>query len=264
MLALGLLAIVPILMWLGQTALRASVGLPPTWRLSSHGLPRRLHSMNRVLTNGALLLVVAVYPLLRGQSPRVYYAAMLPLEGGPAQFVHGVLLALLYLGALFLVWGLTDNIRFAVRDRPGRLAGRWATVPISALLGSFAEELVFRGVVLAGLLESLPTVAATVIGVIVFAGAHYVRKVKRYWTVAGHLALGTMLCVAFVCTRTLWLPLGLHAGGILIIMGMRPVMRYHGPGWLVGASIFPYSGVTGVVGLTLLTLSLVAHYGAWR
>ncbi len=123
---------------------------------------------------------------------------------------------------------------------------------------------VFAWMLMAGLMEWLGTIPAVVIGTIVFAGAHYVRRVKRHWTFPGHLALGMMLCVAFACTDALWLPLGLHAGGILIIMGLRPLVRYVGPPWMVGASIFPYAGLVGVIGLTILTYNMYFVYGVAR
>jgi membrane protease YdiL (CAAX protease family) len=114
---------------------------------------------------------------------------------------------------------------------------------------------------LAALLEDFSVPVALTIGVVVFAVAHYLRPVKRYWTFPGHLGLGFLLCTAFVLTDALWLSMGLHAGGILILMGLRPLIRYNGPSWLVGESIFPYSSVTGITGLLLLSLNLYMHYG---
>ena len=98
-------------------------------------------------------------------------------------------------------------------------------------------------------------------GVFVFAAAHYIRGVKRYWTFFGHLALGTLFCVAFYYTRALWLPLGLHAAGILVLSAARPFIRYTGPAWLVGASIFPYAGAVGIVALLALALNVALSYG---
>jgi hypothetical protein len=42
-------------------------------------------------------------------------------------------------------------------------------------------------------------------------------------------------------------------------MAARPMVRYVGPGWLVGASIFPYAGVPGVAALLLLSWLIVQH-----
>jgi hypothetical protein len=55
--------------------------------------------------------------------------------------------------------------------------------------------------------------------------------------------------------------MGLHAGGIFLTLGTRPFVRYTGPGWLFGASIFPYAGLVGIAALAVLTLSIWITYG---
>ena len=45
------------------------------------------------------------------------------------------------------------------------------------------------------------------------------------------------------------------------MMGARPFVRYVGPPWLVGASIFPYAGVVGLGALVLLTVNIWLYYG---
>lgn len=260
--ALALLLLVPVLMWIGQSIVLRRAGLPLRWRLSSSGLPRGLKSVNRVITNVALASVLLAYPPLKGESIAAYYGRLLPLGGAPAEALHGFAAVTLYLSLLYLAWMLSGNVRFGVRHRPRDLAGRLAVVPFSAILGASIEELMFRAVVLADLLETFPVWAAVAIGATIFAAAHYVRSVKRYWTFPGHVALGVLLCVCFVATRTLWLPIGVHAGGIFAIMGARPLMRSVGPSWLVGASIFPYAGLPGIAGLSLLTWNLWCRFGA--
>ena len=78
---------------------------------------------------------------------------------------------------------------------------------------------------------------------------------------AGALTVAGRKRLAFVCTGALWLPVGLHAGGALVLMAIRPLVRYSGPAWLVGASIFPYAGVAGAAALILLTINIWLCYG---
>jgi membrane protease YdiL (CAAX protease family) len=134
----------------------------------------------------------------------------------------------------------------------------------TALFGAFVEELLFRGVVMADLLRTpaLNPVGGVLMATAVFAGAHYVRSVKRHWTLPGHVMLGLLLCIAFQRTGQLWLAAGLHAGGIMMIMAARPFVRYRGPAWLTGASIFPFAGVVGIAGLGILTVFVATHFGA--
>jgi len=262
MLALGLLALIPILMWLGQSMALRAAGHPLRVRVGTADLPAPARRVNRTLTKVIFAAVLLAYPLLRGQSPLGYYAGLFPWSTRPWELLHGAAAGVLYLALLYLAWMLTDNVRFGVRHDARRLTRRLAGVPFTALLIALVEELLFRGVLLADLLESFNPRVALPIGVAAFAAAHYVRRVKRYWTFPGHLALGTLLCLAFFWTRTLWLPVGLHAGGVLVLMAVRPFVRYTGPAWLVGASIFPYAGAVGVAALLLLTMNVWLSYGA--
>jgi membrane protease YdiL (CAAX protease family) len=259
--ALALLALVPVLLWLTQVVLLRAAGLPFRWQINAPDLPRGLKRINRGVTYLIFALLLLGYPLTRGQTPVTFYGRFFPLDGRPGELAFGFAAACLYLALLYLAWLLTDNVRFTIRHAPGRLAQRIAGAPLTALFAAGFEELLFRGLLLDDLLRTFSPERAVLAGAIIFAGAHYVRSVKRYWTFAGHLALGLLFCIAFVVTDALWLSIGLHAGGIVMLMGLRPLIRYTGPPWLVGASIFPYAGAAGIVALLLLTLNVWLRYG---
>jgi len=261
MLGLLLLTLVPTAMWLTQTTLLMRAGLPVRASINAADLPRRYKGYNRTVTYAALVSVVLVYPLLRGESPLSYYAGFFPAGQRSLEVLQGYAAATLYLALLYAVWLLSGNVFFRVRHSPVRLVQRLAGVPSTALLVALLEELLFRAMLLADLLEWFEPYVAVLLGATVFAGAHYVRSVKRYWTIGGHLGLGLLLCVAFLYTRALWLPIGLHAAGIVLLLGTRPFIRYEGPAWLTGASIFPYAGIAGMTGLLLLTINVYLVYG---
>lgn len=210
----------------------------------------------RVVTQLSLVGFALGYPLLRNESIAEYYARLLPLNQELLDFVRGGAMTTLILSALFLVWLLMDQMRVAPHLDRRRTIRRMAIAPLSAVFGAIVEEIVFRGIVMADLLRApgIGTTGAVVFSAVVFAAAHYVRTVKRHWTLPGHIMLGLLLSVAFLKTGNLWLAIGLHAGGILAIMGARPVLKYRGPAWLNGASIYPYSGIIGILGLAALTM----------
>jgi membrane protease YdiL (CAAX protease family) len=262
--AILLLLSVPLVMWLSQTVLLLKAGLPIRARINPVDLPRHLKRYNRLATYLAFLGVLTAYPLLRGQKPWEYYPSFFPLGVRPWELAQGAASATLYLALLYLAWLATGNVQFRVRHSPGRLIQRIAGVPLTAFMVALLEELLFRTVLLADLLDSFHPAIAIATGAVFFAGAHYVRSVKRYWTIGGHLVLGMLLCLAFYYTRALWLPIGIHAAGIILLLGTRPFIRYRGPAWLVGASVFPYAGVVGVAALLLLTLNVCMIYGGVR
>lgn len=261
MAALALLLLIPLCMWGGQTILLRRAGIPIRLRIGAEDLPPSLRRLNRVITQGAFAAVLLGYPLLRGQSPIAYYGRYLPLAGRPVELVHGAAAAVLYLALLYAAWTVSDNVQFRVRDSGVKLARRLAGAPLTAIFAATVEEFLFRAVLLAGLLESFERLTALALGALLFAAAHYIRRVKRYWTFPGHVALGVLLCSAFIWTGALWLPLGLHAGGVLVLAGVRPLVRYRGPAWLVGASIYPYAGAVGIAALSLLTVNIWLAYG---
>lgn len=261
MLAWGLLWLVTFAVWADHALLRARAGRPMTWQIHAAELSPADQKRQRIVTNLCFAAVLLAYPLLRGHRPLEYYSSLLPGGRYVLDVPLGFSLAILYLGILYLAWLLTGNVQIRPVERPGRAATRLAALPFSAFAGATLEELLFRGMLLANLLETFPAAFAIPLGAAIFASAHYVRRVKRYWTIPGHVVLGVVLCIAFACTRTLWLPIGLHAGGIFITLGIRSFVRSTGPAWLVGASIFPYAGVAGLLGLTLLTANVWLLYG---
>jgi membrane protease YdiL (CAAX protease family) len=262
--SLLLLLFVPLFMWLAQTAMLARHGLPIRRRIDARDAPRDVRTVGRLVTQFSLLAVIVVYPLLIGQMPPHYYARLLPADQSVWGLPHGAAASVLFLGVLFLVWVSTDCLEVDVHQPRRRWQRRLVLLVPTALLGALIEELLFRGVVMADLLRWFPQAPYSVAAVsaFIFAGAHYVRGVKRRWTFPGHLVLGTLLCLAFLRTGSLWLSVGLHAGGILMIMGTRPFFAYRGPSWLTGASVFPFAGAAGIAGLVILTAFVVTHYGA--
>lgn len=273
MLALALVLAVPFALWLVRAILDVWLGeearpgvlrrrdWPPPWRRGAPALSPWPQRLNRVVTYAALAAVIIGFPLLRGESVGTYYAGFFPVGDRPREAVFGAAAAVLYLALLYVAWTATEQVRFRVRHNVGRLVRRLAGVPPTAVLVALVEELLFRAVLLADLLRDFRPAVAVGVGALVFAAAHYVRGAKRYWTFPGHVVLGVLFCVAFLWTKALWLPLGLHAGGVLLLMGLRPFVRYTGPGWLIGASIFPYAGLIGMLALLALTLNIWLRFG---
>ena len=264
MTALAILLAVPLVMWLGQTAMLARHGLPIRWRIDARNAPRDVRTVGRLVTQASLLAAAVVYPVLIGESPLRYYARLLPADTSAWQLLHGAAASVLFLAVLLLVWVAADCLEVDTHQPRHRWQRRLMLLVPTALFGAFVEELLFRGVVMADLLRWFPQAQWFVVtaSALIFCGSHYVRSVKRRWTFPGHLMLGVLLCAAFLRTGSLWLPAGLHAGGILMIMGTRPFLVSRGPSWLTGASVFPFAGVVGIAGLAILTAFIVTQYGA--
>ncbi|QDV91000.1 CAAX amino terminal protease self- immunity [Phycisphaerae bacterium RAS2] len=259
MTAVLMLLAIPIVLWSVQSVCLAAARQPLRWRIDSRGGAKHLRLAVRIATQVGLLAVIVLYPVVRGEAIIAYYGRLLPPAPAAEHFGYGVASAALFLSVLFVIWLATQRLVVEVHHARKKWIRRLVLLGPTAMFGAFVEEFLFRGVLMADLLRSnWSPGSAVAISALVFAIAHYVRAVKRHWTFPGHIALGVLLGVAFLETGSLWLAAGLHAGGILVIMGVRPFVRYAGPAWLTGASIFPFAGVVGIA--ALVTLTAIVHH----
>ncbi|MFI7439134.1 lysostaphin resistance A-like protein [Nonomuraea indica] len=92
----------------------------------------------------------------------------------------------------------------------GSFGGFLGTAGLMASV-AVAEELLFRGVVFRIMEERLGTVIALVVSMLLFGAIHLVNANATLWgAFAIALTGGVMLAAAYVATRSLWLPIGLH------------------------------------------------------
>ncbi|MEU1390646.1 CPBP family intramembrane glutamic endopeptidase [Nonomuraea sp. NPDC005730] len=92
----------------------------------------------------------------------------------------------------------------------GSFGGFLGTAGLMASV-AVAEELLFRGVVFRIMEERTGTVIALVVSMLLFGAMHLVNANATLWgAFAIALTGGAMLAAAYVATRSLWLPIGLH------------------------------------------------------
>ncbi len=141
--------------------------------------------------------------------------------------------------------------------------------PLAMSVGAAViEELLFRGVIFRIIEASLGTWIALVISAALFGLVH-LGNPNASWLAAAAISLeaGVMLAAAFVLTRRLWLPIGIHAawnftqGGIfsVAVSGGKTdgllVATLRGPSWLSGGE---FGAEASVVAMLLCTA-----LGAW-
>jgi len=141
--------------------------------------------------------------------------------------------------------------------------------PLAVSVGAgVIEELLFRGVIFRIIEASLGTWIALVISAALFGLVH-LGNPNATWLAAAAISLeaGIMLAAAYVLTRRLWLPIGIHAawnftqGGIfsVAVSGGKTdgllVATLSGPSWLSGGE---FGAEASVVAMLLCTA-----LGAW-
>jgi membrane protease YdiL (CAAX protease family) len=125
----------------------------------------------------------------------------------------GFLIAAAMMAVIFLieqVAGWLTNARFAWRDS-GMLVGVLSMLMVFIAVG-WQEELFARGYLLNNLAEGLNLPLGVLLSSLVFALAHLSNPNVQPVAILGLLLAGIFLAYAYLRTRQLWLPIGLHIG----------------------------------------------------
>lgn len=121
-----------------------------------------------------------------------------------------------------LVGGIMFSVVFIAQFGPGWVILEWRGLEFADILGiiiftgllfflaAFGEELFFRGYPFQTLAESIKAPAAVIIMSAAFSAAHMMNPNISVLALVNIFLAGVWLCVAYLKTRTLWFPTGLH------------------------------------------------------
>jgi membrane protease YdiL (CAAX protease family) len=140
----------------------------------------------------------------------------------------------------------------------------WAVLVTPLMIGlasGFFEEILFRGVLFRMIEESLGSWAALGISALIFGGLHLLNEnATLQGAMAVMLEAGIMLAGAYMFTRRLWLPIGIHIAwnftqaGIfgIAVSGNEPMPGLlksvlSGPTWLTGGEFGAEASVIAVL-----------------
>ena len=136
------------------------------------------------------------------------------------------------------------------------------------LISSANEELTFRGYPFQRLVDSVGTVGAIIILSVLFGFVHWLNPHHTWISTMNTMLIGVGFCIAYIRTRGLWVPIGLHFSWNLsqgFIFGI-PVSGYDlplslvrikvkGPEYLTGGAY----GIEGSLIATVVILLLLAY-----
>jgi membrane protease YdiL (CAAX protease family) len=134
----------------------------------------------------------------------------------PRDLLFGIALTGVQMGAIYLAewalgWLSFEGFAWDVQAWPEVVAGAVLMLGVFVLVG-WNEELLSRGYQLQNLAEGLNLGWAVVISSILFALLHLGNPNVSWVAITGLVAAGVFLAYGYVCTRQLWLPIGLHIG----------------------------------------------------
>lgn len=222
----------------------------------------------KVMVQLGWLIIIVGYPILIGSNPIVFYGEAFPTPApkdtililSAACIVGFALIYTLY----FVTGAMEVTLLFSKRKTCRRVIGCVLTpVPLALM-----EEAVFRGVLLHALLDWLSgawmPVLAVVLSSAVFSSVHFIRprdskRKPALQPAIGLFFVGMVLGTAYVAdNQSLWLPVSLHAAGILAVELPRSFVIYKAnPKW-IGYRSFPHSGPLGI--LHMITLTALVLY----
>ena len=231
----------------------------------AHGRERLLEAVYRPLT---MLLLLAGFALLLITADRVCEGVMPAL--GLGRFPGWRREALLGIGigaglvCLAVIWiALAGSLDVQIK-----LTGRTIDLALLELMvlatGAMTEELMFRSYPFQRLLEAVGPAPAVVIMSLLFGLAHGANPHASKLAMFNTFAIGVLLCLAYLRTRALWLPWGIHFAwntALGVVFGL-PVSgltdfavivrtRAAGPRWVTGGAYGIEGSLLGTVVMLL-------------
>jgi membrane protease YdiL (CAAX protease family) len=186
----------------------------------------------------------------------------LDLSGAAREIVQGIVIGGLFFGSIIAILALAGAYQVLGLNR-------WSVLLPPLFFGISAavfEEILFRGVLFRGIERSLGSWMALAISAVIFGGLHLLNRDATIVGVLGIvLQTGITMGAAFMLTRRLWLPMGIHFAGNFAQGGIfgsavsgngseSGILRstFTGPDWLTGGAFgLEASLVTIALGLVL-------------
>jgi membrane protease YdiL (CAAX protease family) len=186
----------------------------------------------------------------------------------------GWLLALVAVVPMMLTGALHPDLQLEPRN--------WLLAIVSVALialGTLAIEIAFRGYLFARLIDSIGTVAATIVVSLLYAIASNLHDHSTFLSVLIAFFTSLLLCNAYLRTHGIWVSWGLHFGWAVttaLFLGLPSagdsslptllVTSVSGPEWLTGGLYGPDGALlTGIIRLAALGLLYrITREYAWR
>jgi membrane protease YdiL (CAAX protease family) len=191
------------------------------------------------------------------------------------QILAGLAIGTALVGATVAVIGATGNltIRLALNDHT---AGSFFAVVFILATAAMAEEAMFRGYPFQSLVEAAGPTTAIVILSALFGFAHFLNPHFSWPAAINTIVIGILLAIAYLRTRSLWLPWGIHFAwnfvlGVVLGLPVSGVTKFAvlglgtaaGPSWATGGSYGIEASWTAT-GIVLVGIAVTWWVSGWH
>ena len=212
------------------------------------------------------VLAVFVYGWVVGRTERRTVTEV-SLEGAPAAIGRGTLIGVALFGAVIVNLFTSGQYDVHGLDSGEGAVGLFGFMAAAAV----TEELIFRGVLFRITEERIGTWIALVLTGALFGLSHLLNPHASLWGAAAiAIEAGGMLTAAYVATRKLWVPIGLHFGWNFAASGIFSTevsgndtpqglldSATSGPKLLTGGDFGPEGSVYSVLFCVLATIAFM-------
>lgn len=234
---------------------------------------RRLRLLDAIYRPLTTLLLLAGFSLLLLFADRVRGNPLTAVGLGRRrwlpQLALGCAIGASMICAAIACIAIAGHVDFTI-SLTGRTA-QLAVLELTILLsGALLEELMFRGYPFQRLVEGVGPAGAVAIVSMLFGLVHLGNPHSSIWALINTIIVGVLLSVAYLRTRALWLPWGMHfawntvlgLGFGLPVSGLTQfavIVRGHaqGPLWLTGGAYGIEASALGAIVILLAFLPLL-------
>jgi hypothetical protein len=258
-----------LLFWLIQSVMLAALGEQQAWPMRYESDSQVMRWTMKIAIQVIWIAMLVLFPLTQGQTVIEYYGDRFTPRRIDALLSGLGLVVLLYLPMMLVRvatgWVILRPIHGWRKSILKSLRSLLTPLPLALM-----EEAVFRGLLVEQCLvawgdNTLAIVVTVALTSTAFSSVHFIRRLRAdipwCWPAIGLLLFGALLAVAYIVSgRSMWLPVGLHAGGILVTQSARPFVEYKGSGWLIGYRSFPMCGLTGIIAMIVVCVCVVLFF----
>jgi membrane protease YdiL (CAAX protease family) len=218
----------------------------------------------------AVLLVTIL--MLKVIDKRRFVSVGFPLHGRALkEILIGFLIGAVMIAAVAVVELSVGALKLSLRPGVGviLLLRNFGLSFIFFAYFAMGEELIFRGYPFQAFVEGMGPVAATILMSLMFGALHLGNPDASFLSTANTMLAGVWLSVAYLKTRTLYFPFGLHFAWNFVqsfflslpVSGLLTnrtifVPTDYGPDWLTGGRYGPEAGV----GTTVVMVVVIVYF----